>query len=201
MISRSLTITLSVLAIVLAAIVLIDRTIPLKNTSQQHFDTIIVLGFPANPDGSVSPDQRARALEGVHEYKAGVAPCIIFTGTAAHNHFVEAHVMAQYAESQGVPASAIIEEPQAQNTIQNAYYSVTIMRTHGWHSAEVVTTPYHIPRSALIFSHFPIAWRMQPAQWPPEYSYFRRFVFSLAEAYKTDRIRLLGFIPNKFLPQ
>ena len=192
---------ISVLAVVLSAIVLVDRSIPLRNTSQEHFDTIIVLGYPANPDGSVSPDQRARTLEGVREYKAGVAPHIIFTGTAAHNHFVEAHVMAQFAESQGVPASAVIEEPQAQNTIQNAYYSVTIMRTHGWHSAEIVTTPYHIPRSALIFAHFPLAWHMKPAQWPPEYSYTRRFIFSLAEAYKTDRIRLFGFIPNKFLPQ
>ncbi len=82
--------------------------------------------------------------------------------------------MAELAASQGVPREALIEETQALDTIQNAYYSVKIMEAHGWHSAEVVSSPSHLPRASLIFAHFPITWRMHAAPWPPEYRFFHR---------------------------
>ncbi len=119
-----------------------------------HFDTLIVLGTPANPDGSASPEQRERTLEGVREYKAGVASHLIMTGGAAHNQFVEADVMKELAVAQGVPADAITEEGQAQNTIQNIYYSEKIMAAQHWTSAEVVSSPSHLPRAALILAHY-----------------------------------------------
>src|SRR5258707_4463534 len=106
------------------------RSIPTANTGLTHFDTIIVLGTPANPDGTPSPEQRERTLEGVREYKAGIAPYLILTGGPAHNQYVEAHVMAALAIAQGVPPSAVIEEGQAQNTIQNIFYSNRIMQDH-----------------------------------------------------------------------
>src|SRR5580700_9821681 len=106
-----------VMLIVAAA--LVYRSIPISNTNLTHFDTIIVLGYPANPDGTPSPEQRERTLEGVREFKAGVAPYLIFTGGPAHNQYIEAHVMATLAIAQGIPPSAVIEEDHAQNTIQN----------------------------------------------------------------------------------
>src|SRR5277367_4063074 len=99
------------------------RSIPAANTNLTHFDTIIALGYPANSDGTPSPEQRERILEGIREFKAGIAPHLIFTGGPAHNQFVEAHVMAMLALAQGVPPDAIIEEGRAQNTIQNIFYS------------------------------------------------------------------------------
>ena len=85
--------------------------------------------------------------EGVREYERGVAPRLILTGGAAHNQFVEARVMARTAEAQGIPASAIFVEPEARDTIQNACYSVRIMKAHGWRSAEVVSSASHLPRA------------------------------------------------------
>ena len=152
----------------------LDRTLPLSNTSAAHFDTLIVLGYPAKKDGTPRPEMRERVLEGVREYRAGVAPEIIMTGGAAHNGYVEAHVMAELAKAQGVPATAIVEEGQAKDTIQNAYYSVKIMQEHGWHSAEVVSSDSHLPRASLIFAHFPIAWRMHAAPWPLQYGLLHR---------------------------
>src|ERR1700761_6349208 len=73
------------------------RTIPTSNSILPQFDAIVVLGTPANPDGSPSPEQRERTLEGIREFKAGIAPHLIFTGAAAHNQFIEAHVMAMLA--------------------------------------------------------------------------------------------------------
>src|SRR5271154_866638 len=147
------------------------RSIPTTNTNLTHFDTIIVLGTPANLDGTPSPEQRERTLEGVREFKAGIAPHLIFTGAAAHNHFVEAHTMAALALAQGVPPEAIIEEGQARNTVQNIFYSERIMAAQGWTSAEVVSSPSHLPRTALILKHFSIQWSTHPAPWPPEYTF------------------------------
>jgi uncharacterized SAM-binding protein YcdF (DUF218 family) len=182
------------------AVWVVDRTLPLSNTRATHFDTIIVLGYPVKSDGTARPEMRERVLEGVREYRAGVAPRMILTGGAAHNHYVEAHVMAQLAEAQGVPESAVIEEGQAHDTIQNAYYSVQIMEAHGWHSAEVVSSPSHLRRASLIFGHFPIAWRMQAASWPPEYGFFHRAANEWYEAMDTARLRLTTFPESRFLP-
>lgn len=136
---------------------------PQSNTSLTRFDAIIVLGTPADDDGNPTPAQLSRVTEAVHEYERGVAPRLILTGGPAHNQFVEATVMAQAAHAQGIPQSALFVEPRAQDTVQNACYSGQIMTSHGWRSAEVVSSPAHLPRAAMIFSHTPIEWRMHAA--------------------------------------
>jgi len=136
---------------------------PTSNTNREQFDAIIVLGNPADSDGNPTPTQLARVTEAVHEYERGAAPRIILTGGAAHNQYVEAKVMARTAEAQGIPESAVFLEPQALDTIQNACYSVRIMKQHGWGSAEVVSSPSHLPRAGLILSHLPIQWRTHGA--------------------------------------
>jgi uncharacterized SAM-binding protein YcdF (DUF218 family) len=146
----------------------------LGNTNRQSFDAILVLGTPADSDGNPTPELLDRVTEGVHEYERGVAPQIIVTGAAAHNRFVEAEVMARVAEAQGVPASKVIEETKALDTIQNLCYSARIMKSHNWHSVEVVSSAAHLPRAAMIFSHLPIdktEWRMHtaPANLTPGY--------------------------------
>jgi len=89
------------------------RTVPDHNSSQNRFDTLIVLGNPAKADGTPSPELRERIDESVREYKAGVAPHIIMTGGPAHNRFVEGQVMADSAVAEGVPRDAIIVEGHA----------------------------------------------------------------------------------------
>jgi uncharacterized SAM-binding protein YcdF (DUF218 family) len=138
---------------------------PASNTGRSRFDTIIVLGSPADDDGNPTPYQLARVSEAVREYDRGVAPRLILTGGAAHNRFVEARVMARAAEAQGIPESAIVVEDEAMDTIQNACYSVRIMKAHGWHSAEVISAASHLPRAGMIFSRLPLEWRAHAA--PP----------------------------------
>jgi uncharacterized SAM-binding protein YcdF (DUF218 family) len=176
------------------------RTIPTGNAILPQFDAIIVLGTPANPDGTPSPEQRERTLEGIREYKEGIAPHLIFTGAAAHNQFVEAHVMAVLALSRGVPPDAIIEEDRAQNTVQNIFYSRQIMSNSGWNSAEIVSSPSHLPRTGLILEHYPIQWSTHPAPWPPEYSMWQRAAHYAVEAEYCLRLRLFGFPKSRFLP-
>jgi uncharacterized SAM-binding protein YcdF (DUF218 family) len=138
---------------------------PTSNTSLTRYDAIIVLGTPADRDGNPTPELLARVTEGVHEYERGVAPRLILSGAAAHNQFVEARVMAATAHAQGIPESAIFEEPHALDTIQNACYAERIMKEHGWRSAEVVSSASHLPRAGIIFSEYPLEWRTHAA--PP----------------------------------
>jgi uncharacterized SAM-binding protein YcdF (DUF218 family) len=141
------------------------RFAPASNTGLEHFDAIIVLGYPADSDGNPTPEQLARVTEGVREYERGIAPRLIFTGGAAHNRFVEADVMARTAAAQGIPPSAIFIETKAQDTIENACYTQRIMEAHGWRSAEVVSAASHLPRAGMIFSRLPLKWSMHAA--PP----------------------------------
>ena len=57
-------------------------TIPLRNTDASHFDTLIVLGMPADEQGRIKPEPRERVMEAVREYRAGRAGHMIMTGGA-----------------------------------------------------------------------------------------------------------------------
>lgn len=201
-------ITLRILAVVLVLSLLYPAIVlgvyffaPQENAELGRVDTLIVLGCPTKPDGSPTPEQRERVMEGVREYKRGVSGHIIMTGGAAHNRFVEAHAMAMLAETNGVPASAVIEEGQAHDTIQNMYYSDRIMEANGWHTTEVISSPYHLPRTTLILHHYPqLRWKMHAAQWPPEYGLWKKLQLDWREALTSFRIRTHGFRPSKYLP-
>jgi len=123
----------------------------------------MVLGSPADTDGNPTPTELERVTEAVHEYERGVAPRMIITGGPAHNRFMEAEVMARVAEAQGIPAGAIVEERAARNTVENTCDSLKIMRSHGWESAEVVSSASHLPRTGLILSRLPLKWRTHAA--------------------------------------
>jgi uncharacterized SAM-binding protein YcdF (DUF218 family) len=172
---------------VLAWAILARQLAPSSNTSHTRFDVIIVLGYPADSDGNPTPRQLARVTEGVREYGRGVAPRLILTGGAGHNRFVEADVMARAAEAQGIPRSAILLEPRALDTIQNACYAERIMKSHGWQSAEVVSSASHLPRASLIFRKLPLEWRMHAAPPLEPGSSTMPFAESAYETLKTIR--------------
>jgi len=138
---------------------------PISNTSLNRFDAIVVLGYKADSDGNPTPTQLARVTEAVHEYELGVAPRLIVTGGAVANQFNEAQVMARTAEAEGIPKSAILVEPAARDTQQNACFSARIMKQHGWRSAEVISSAPHLPRTAMILSRMGLEWRTHAA--PP----------------------------------
>jgi len=159
------------------------RLAPASNTSLTRFDAIIVLGTAADNDGNPTLNQLTRVTEAVREYERGVAPRLILTGGAVQNRFVEARVMARTAEALGIPPSAILIEPEARDTIQNACYAVRILKAHGWRSAEIVSNDWHLPRAGIIFSRLPLEWRAHPAPMlsPP----------SLADWRETNALEIL----------
>jgi uncharacterized SAM-binding protein YcdF (DUF218 family) len=190
------------LATAIGCVLVLYLSIPMSDTQQRQFDVILVLGNPAKPDGSIAPIGRSRVLEAIRQYQAGVAPRLLMTGGAVQNQFVEARVMQEFALSQGVPASAIVVEGESQNTIQNAYYSYKIMQAHDWNSALVVSSPSHLRRASLIFSHYPLAWQMHAAPWPPDLPLWKLVWFWSSESSYTSYGRIFGF-PNakQYLPR
>jgi uncharacterized SAM-binding protein YcdF (DUF218 family) len=179
-------------------------TLPTGNTDATRFDAILVLGVPANWDGSVSPEERSRVMEGVREFRAARAGHMILSGGAAHNPWVEGAVMARFAEEQGIPAEDVIVEGRSLNTIQNIFYSRKIMEQHGWKSVEVVSSASHLPRTALILEQYRgeagFTWRTHAARWPKEYGWERIAVIYAKEMLETTVLRWFGFRRSRFLP-
>jgi uncharacterized SAM-binding protein YcdF (DUF218 family) len=143
-------------------------------------DVIIVLGHPANLDGSPSSAMQEQVSLAAALYRDGLAPALLFTGGAVHNEYVEAQVMAGLAVAQGVPAAAMVTETHARDTFENARYCRQIMQRLGWRDAIVVTTPYHVRRASRIFRLAGIAHQMaypersyQIASWPDRFRALR----------------------------
>ena len=174
--------------------------IPSGNTTLTHFDALIVLGTPCTAEGKPSPEQRERVLEGVREFRAGVAQHIIMTGGAAHNHFVEADCMKRLAVSEGVPAEDVVEETQAKDTIQNIWFSNSITGERGWRSAEVVSSPSHLARAALILEHYRFLWRTRAARWPTEYTQAHIGAIYWSEMKSCWQVTRHGFPRSRWLP-
>ncbi|KAA6463231.1 YdcF family protein [Acidobacteria bacterium AB60] len=160
---------------------------PHGNTTAGRFDTLIVLGTPPDADGNPRPAMLSRVDEGVKEYERGVAPRMILTGGLDGHRYREAEVMARVARSRGVPSSAIVIEPNANDTIQNACFSARIMREHGWRSAEVIANPIQLSRAGLIFSRLPIDWRAHVAPPMEPLSGPSLVYWNLLEVLKTAR--------------
>jgi uncharacterized SAM-binding protein YcdF (DUF218 family) len=164
---------------------------PTSNTALENFDVILVLGAPAADDGSIGIEQKWRMDEAIREFRLGRADHMIVSGGAAFNRFVEARVMARYAEQNGVPPSAILEEPASRNTVENILNSQAIMDAHGWRSVEVISSPEHLSRTAVLLQRTHLLWRTHAAPTPGrgEYDIARHTV---AEALATAAIRVFG---------
>ncbi len=74
--SKILRISSILLATAIACISVLYFSIPMNDTQRTQFDVILVLGNPANDNGSIAPLAQSRVLEAIRQYRAGVAPRI-----------------------------------------------------------------------------------------------------------------------------
>lgn len=129
-------------------------------------DALLVLGSPAEANGTPGQEQRWRVEEGVREYQAGRAPVMVMSGGPVVNAFAEGHSMALYAERLGVPPEAILEETRARNTLENIRNTRAILLQHGWHRVEVISSAEHLPRAAVLLEATDLQWRTHAAPTP-----------------------------------
>jgi len=105
---------------------------------------VVVLGFPARPDGSPHPLQIWRCRIAARSMPPGAH--LVFTGGAVGNPWVEAEVMAAYARDVlGVPAASISTESKAESTWQNIEFTIPLIE-HADRIA-IASSPMHAARA------------------------------------------------------
>ena len=120
-------------------------------------DAIVVLGRGVDPDGALPRLARRRVERAAELFGWEVAPRIIFSGrcslmTEVMPPRTEAAAMADYAVSLGLPSRAILLEEESRDTIGNAYFVLRrYLEPNDWMSIRVVTSDFHIQRSAWVF--------------------------------------------------
>lgn len=174
-----------------AAIFWAYRTVPLRNNDDPQVDALLVLGSPTEIDGTLTAAQRWRMDEAIREYRAGRAPHIVISGGRTSRSYIEAQTMGDYAVRQGIPARAIVEEGSSTTTLQNIRNSQRILEARGWRRVEVISSPEHLPRAALMLRSTDLLWQMHAAPTPGR-SRVEKMGAYTDEAVGTATFRLFG---------
>jgi uncharacterized SAM-binding protein YcdF (DUF218 family) len=104
----------------------------------------------ADDTGPLPDDvSRGRALSCAALHTAGIAPVVVFTG-AGNDTVSAAAAMASVAREAGMPPEAILVEPEAHSTIQNAAFG-TAMLDPAPDRVILVSDAFHLPRAWVIF--------------------------------------------------
>lgn len=119
-------------------------------------DVAVVLGCPADDDGQASLCELCRIKSAVRAYREGRVRNLLFSGNAAHSPFVEADVMADLAEQNGVPKDHVLREPRAYTTWQNLRYAKQLLDEKKLQTVLIVSTSDHLPRARRIASFYRI---------------------------------------------
>lgn len=126
---------------------------PTAVTSRVDADAILVLGHrPPLRAGAIEDELRARVEHGVALYREGRAQWIVMAGGESTPGTIESDVMAAHAERIGVPAEAILRERASRNTIENARFSVALLRARVGRTPRLVlvTSDYHSARAVRL---------------------------------------------------
>jgi len=103
--------------------------------------TVVVLGCP-------SPRvQRWRVQIAMRSANASTA-CFLFTGGAVHTARPEAHLMADYAASVGIPRTSMLIEDKSRNTVENIVNSAPMLADDT--SVMIVSNSFHARRARMI---------------------------------------------------
>jgi uncharacterized SAM-binding protein YcdF (DUF218 family) len=122
-----------------------------RETVRRSADAIIVLGAQVHRNGRPSAALRGRVRRAVAVYHAGFAPRLVVTGGVGEAGIAEASVMQALAVAAGVPEEAILIEGRATRTLESAHAVGVAGRQAGWQSVIVVSDPFHLWRTALMF--------------------------------------------------
>lgn len=138
---RIAAILFAVAVLLAAALYFYPRLFLCVDSGTARADVIIVLGG----GGTQAHERPEHAAE---LFNAHAAPRILASG--AGDDIINAHNMMRH----GVPREVIQLEDKSKTTLQNAEYSIAILRQEHVHSAIIVTSWYHSRRALRTFEHF-----------------------------------------------
>ncbi len=93
-----------------------------NKASEKSYDLVVVPGVPLE-NGKWSDVMKARIYWSKYLFDKGIAKNIMYSGSAVYTPYVEAEVMALYAEAIGIPKENIYTESKAEHSTENIYYS------------------------------------------------------------------------------
>ena len=118
-----------------------------RQDSRPRSDAIVVLGS-AQYNGVPSSIFAARLEHAKKLFDAGVAPVIVTVGgKAAGDQFTEAEAGEEYLAQEGVPSDALLAVPEGADTLESMRAVSTAFDENGWHSAVLVSDPWHVMRA------------------------------------------------------
>jgi uncharacterized SAM-binding protein YcdF (DUF218 family) len=174
-------------ALVLAVVLLVGSTaLAIWYTARQDerspADAIIVLGS-AQYNGVPSSIFEARLEHALKLYQDGVAPVVVTVGgKKAGDQFTEAEAGAQYLADSGVPRDALLALPTGVDTLESMRAAGAAFEERGWHSAVLVTDPWHSMRTQRMAEDSGIDAESSPTrQGPSVYSRTTQFRYILRE--------------------
>ncbi len=109
--------------------------------ANKPYDVIIVPGVPFNGK-KWDFKMKGRVLWADYLIKNGIANNVIFSGGAVYTPYVEAKVMALYAQALGTPQQHIFIEDTAQHSTENVYYSYMLAKKLGFTKIALATDPF-----------------------------------------------------------
>jgi uncharacterized SAM-binding protein YcdF (DUF218 family) len=139
-------------AAVLALVLLVSSTAlaiwwNAREDARPESDAIVVLGS-AQYNGVPSSIFEARLEHAKTLYEDGVAPVIVTVGGKADgDQFTEAEAGQEYLSNAGVPGDALLAVPEGVDTLESMRAVSAAFDERGWHSAVLVTDPWHAMRA------------------------------------------------------
>jgi uncharacterized SAM-binding protein YcdF (DUF218 family) len=138
-------------ALVVAALVVIGTAFRVWQVARvddrRPVDVVVVLGA-AQYDGTPSSIFAYRLRHAEALYERGLAPVIVTTGgSRAGDAFTEAEAGRRYLLERGVPASAVVAIGEGGDTLGSLRAVADRAEETGWHSAIVVSDPWHSLRA------------------------------------------------------
>ena len=151
-------------------------------------DAIVVLGA-AQWDGKPSPVLQARLDHAYDLYAAGLAPKVIVTGgVGTGDSYSEGEVARQYLLEKGVPTAAVLTENRGRTSYESMKGATLLMQHNGWHSALLVSDPFHMYRLKRMATDLGVQAVTSPTRTSPirpgsdeERRYMLREIASLAD--------------------
>jgi uncharacterized SAM-binding protein YcdF (DUF218 family) len=108
---------------------------------ERKFDAVIVPGYPFS-DGKWGRIMKGRVYWAKFLYDRGITDNIIFSGGAVYTPYIEAEIMALYAEEIGIDRRHIFTETMAQHSTENVYYSYKKARKLGFSKIALASDPF-----------------------------------------------------------
>lgn len=133
-------------------------------------DAIILLGGGVKDGvrdltgmGAPSDDAMSRLVTAVRAQKRSGVPVIVSGGAFRETDTPEAWILSRFLQDLGVPRSKIVIEDRSRDTEENARYVAALCARNGFRHPLLVTSAYHMKRSALSFQRHGLAVTPLPA--------------------------------------